>query len=108
VSLINQALRSRKIVIEAQRIDSAKVRRLFETGNFRAVRMRSKLVVCLWGSEGKSADSSVAGVRPDRQEIRIWKHLATAAEDFFEKPVARTLICALSASGRGPPFYERT
>src|SRR5260370_35485913 len=86
VRLINEAFAGEKIVIEGERIDSEKVRALFETGNFLLLYEAEQLVACVYVEvKGKRGYLGLLGVRPDRQKSGFGRRLTTAAEDYFRK-----------------------
>jgi len=109
VRLINQAFAVEKIVIEGERIDSEKVRTLFETGNFLLLYEAEQLVGCVYvEAKGKRGYLGLLGVRPDRQKSGFGRHLATAAEDFLRKAGCQAVdLRIVSVRAELPPFYER-
>src|SRR6266852_8926494 len=65
VRLINEAFAVEKIVIEGERIDSEKVRALFETGNFLLLYEAEQLLGCVYVEvKGKRAISVCLGCGP--------------------------------------------
>ena len=109
VGLINEAFAVEKIVIEGERIDSEKVRALFETGNFLLLYEAEQLVGCVYVEvKGKRGYLGLLGVRPDRQKSGFGRHLATAAEDFLRKAGCEAVdLRIVSVRAELPPFYER-
>ena len=109
VRLINQAFAVEKIVIEGERIDSEKVRTLFETGNFLLLYEAEQLVGCVYVQvKGKRGYLGLLGVRPDRQKSGFGRRLATAAEDFLRKAGCQAVdLRIVSVRAELPPFYER-
>jgi N-acetylglutamate synthase-like GNAT family acetyltransferase len=109
VRLINEAFAVEKIVIEGQRIDSEKVRALFETGNFLLLFEAEQLVGCVYVEvKGKRGYLGLLGVRPDRQKSGFGRRLTTAAEDYFRKAgCAAVDLRIVSVRAELPPFYQR-
>jgi len=109
VRLINQAFAVEKIVIEGERIDSEKVRALFETGNFLLLYEAQQLVGCVYVEvKGKRGYLGLLGVRPDRQKSGFGRRLTTAAEDYFRKAGCEAVdLRIVSVRAELPPFYER-
>ena len=109
VRLINQAFAVEKMVIEGERIDSEKVRTLFETGNFLLLYEAEQLVGCVYVEvKGKRGYLGLLGVRPDRQKSGFGRRLATAAEDFLRKAGCEAVdLRIVSVRAELPPFYER-
>ena len=109
VRLINEAFAVEKIVIEGQRIDSEKVRALFETGNFLLLYEAEQLVGCVYVEvKGKRGYLGLLGVRPDRQKSGFGRRLTTAAEDYFRKAGCEAVdLRIVSVRAELPPFYER-
>jgi N-acetylglutamate synthase-like GNAT family acetyltransferase len=109
VRLINQAFAVEKIVIEGERIDSEKVRALFETGNFLLLYEAEQLVGCVYVEvKGKRGYLGLLGVRPARQKSGFGRRLTTAAEDYFRKAGCEAVdLRIVSVRGELPPFYER-
>jgi len=109
VRLINDAFAVEKIVIEGERIDSEKVRALFETGNFLLRYEAEQLVGCVYVEvKGKRGYLGLLGVRPGRQKSGFGRHLTTAAEDYFRKAGCEAVdLRIVSARTELPPIYER-
>ena len=109
VRLINEAFAVEKIVIEGERIDSEKVRALFETGNFLLLYEAEQLVGCVYVEvKGKRGYLGLLGVRPDRQKSGFGRCLTTAAEDYFRKAGCEAVdLRIVSVRAELPPFYER-
>ena len=109
VGLINEAFAVEKIVIGGERIDSEKVRALFETGDFLLLYEAEQLVGCVYVEvKGKRGYLGLLGVRPDRQKSGFGRHLATAAEDFLRKAGCQAVdLRIVSVRAELPPFYER-
>jgi len=109
VRLINEAFAVEKIVIEGERIDSEKVRALFETGNFLLLYEAEQLVGCVYVEvKGKRGYLGLLGVRPDRQKSGFGRRLTTAAEDYFRKAGCEAVdLRIVSVRAELPPFYER-
>ena len=109
VRLINQAFAVEKIVIEGERIDSEKVRALFETGNFLLLYEAQQLVGCVYVEvKGKRGYLGLLGVRPDRQKSGFGRRLTTTAEDYFRKAGCEVVdLRIVSVRAELPPFYER-
>ena len=109
VRLINAAFAVEKIVIEGERIDSEKVRVLFETGKFLLLFEAQQLVGCVYVEvKGKRGYLGLLGVRPDRQKSGFGRRLTTAAEDYFRKAgCAAVDLRIVSVRAELPPFYER-
>jgi predicted N-acetyltransferase YhbS len=108
VRLINEAFAVEKIVIEGERIDSEKVRALFETGNFLLLYEAQQLVGCVYVEvKGKRGYLGLLGVRPDRQKSGFGRRLATAAEDFLRKAGCEVVdLRIVSVRAELPPFYQ--
>jgi len=84
-------------VIEGERIDSEKVRALFETGNFLLLYEAEQLVGCVYVEvKGKRGYLGLLGVRPERQKSGFGRRLTTAAEDIFVKLAVKRWIFASS------------
>ena len=109
VRLINEAFAVEKIVIEGERIDSEKVRALFEKGNFLLLYEAEQPVGCVYVEvKGKRGYLGLLGVRPDRQKSGFGRRLATAAEDVFRKAGCEAVdLRIVSVRAELPPFYER-
>lgn len=109
VRLINEAFAVEKIVIEGERIDSEKVRALFETGNFLLLYEAEQLVGCVYVEvKRKRGYLGLLGVRPDRQKSGFGRRLTTAAEDYFRKAGCHAVdLRIVSARAELPPIYER-
>jgi N-acetylglutamate synthase-like GNAT family acetyltransferase len=109
VRLINEAFAVEKIVVEGERIDSEKVRALFETGNFLLLHEAEQLVGCVYVEvKGKRGYLGLLGVRPDRQKSGFGRRLTTAAEDYFRKAGCEAVdLRIVSVRAELPPFYER-
>ncbi len=109
VRLINEAFAVEKIVIEGERIDSEKVRALFETGNFLLLYEAEQLVGCVYVEvKGKRGYLGLLGVRPGRQKSGFGRRLTTAAEDFFRQAGCEAVdLRIVSVRAELPPFYER-
>jgi N-acetylglutamate synthase-like GNAT family acetyltransferase len=109
VRLINEAFAVEKIVIEGERIDSEKVRELFETGNFLLLYEAEQLVGCVYVEvKGKRGYLGLLGVRPDRQKSGFGRRLTTAAEDYFREAGCEAVdLRIVSVRAELPPFYER-
>src|SRR6266851_1192388 len=100
VRLINEAFAVEKIVIEGERIDSEKVRALYEA---------EQLLGCVYVEvKGKRGYLGLLGVRPDRQKSGFGRRLTTAAEDYFRKAGCEAVdLRIVSVRAELPPFYER-
>ena len=109
VRLINEAFAVEKIVIEGERINSEKVRALFETGNFLLLYEAAQLVGCVYVEvKGKHGYLGLLAVRPDRQKSGFGRRLTTAAEDYFRKAGCEAVdLRIVSVRAELPPFYER-
>jgi N-acetylglutamate synthase-like GNAT family acetyltransferase len=109
VRLINEAFAVEKIVIEGERIDSEKVRALFETGNFLLLYEAEQLVGCVYVEvKGKRGYLGLLGVRPDRQKSGFGRRLTTAAEDYFREAGCEAVdLRIISVRAELRPFYER-
>jgi predicted N-acetyltransferase YhbS len=109
VRLINEAFAVEKIVIEGERIDSEKVRALFETGNFLLLYEPEQLVGCVYAeAKGKRGYLGLLAVRPGRQKSGFGRRLTTAAEDFFREAGCEAVdLRIVSVRAELPPFYER-
>lgn len=109
VRLINQAFAVEKIVIEGERIDSEKVRALFETGSFLLLYEAEQLVGCVYVEvKGKRGYLGLLGVRPDRQKSGFGRRLTTTAEDYFRKAGCEAVdLRIVSVRAELAPFYER-
>ena len=107
--LINEAFAVEKIVIEGERIDSEKVRALFETGNFLLLYEAEQLLGCVYVEvKGKRGYLGLLGVRPDRQKSGFGRLLTTAAEEYFRKAGCEAVdLRIVSVRAELPPFYER-
>ena len=107
--LINEAFAVEKIVIEGERIDSEKVRALFETGNFLLLYEAEQLVGCVYVEmKGKRGYLGLLGVRPGRQKSGFGRRLTTAAEDYLRKAGCEAVdLRIVSARAELPPIYER-
>lgn len=109
VRLINEAFAVEKIVIEGERIDSEKVRALFETGNFLLLYEAKELLGCVYAEvKNKRGYLGLLGVRPGRQKSGFGRRLAMAAEDFLRKAGCEAVdLRVISARTELPPIYER-
>ncbi len=109
VRLINEAFAVEKLVIEGERIDSEKVRALFETGNFLLLYEGDQLVGCVYAEvKGRRGYLGLLGVRPGRQKSGFGRRLTAAAEDFFRKEGCEAVdLRIVSARTELPPIYER-
>ena len=109
VRLINEAFAVEKIVIEGERIDSEKVRALFETGNFLLLYEAEQLLGCVYVEvKGKRGYLGLLGVRPDRQKSGFGRLLTTAAEEYFRKAGCEAVdLRIVSVRAELPPIYER-
>ena len=109
VRLINEAFAVEEIVIAGERIDSEKVRALFETGSFLLLYEAEQLVGCVYVEvKGKRGYLGLLGVRPDRQKSGFGRRLTTAAEDYFRKAGCEVVdLRIVSVRAELPPFYER-
>jgi predicted N-acetyltransferase YhbS len=109
VRLINEAFVVEKIVVEGERVNSEKVRALFETGNFLLLYEPQQLVGCVYvEAKGKRGYLGLLAVRPGRQKSGFGRRLTTAAEDFFRKAGCEAVdLRIVSVRAELPPFYER-
>jgi N-acetylglutamate synthase-like GNAT family acetyltransferase len=109
VRLINEAFAVEKIVIEGERINSEKMRALFETGNFLLLYEAEQLAGCVYVEvKGKRGYLGLLGVRPGRQKSGFGRRLTTAAEDYFRKAGCEAVdLRIVSVRAELPPFYER-
>ena len=109
VRLINAAFAVEKIVIDGERIDSEKVRALFETGNFLLLCDAEQLLGCVYVEvKDKRGYIGLLAVQPGRQKSGFGRRLATAAEDFLRKADCRAVdLRIVSARTELPPIYER-
>ena len=109
VRLINMAFAVEKIVIEGDRIDSGKVRALFETGNFLLLFEEEELLGCVYVEvKGKRGYLGLLGVQPERQKSGLGRRLADAAEDYFRKAGCEGVdLRIVSVRAELPPFYKR-
>jgi predicted N-acetyltransferase YhbS len=109
VRLINEAFAVEKIVIEGERIDSEKVRMLFETGNFLLLYEAERLLGCVYVEvKNERGYLGLLAVRPGRQKSGFGRRLATAAEDFLRKAGCEAAdLRIVSARTELPPIYER-
>lgn len=109
VQLVNAAFAVEKIVIEGDRIDSGKVRALFETGNFLLLCEAQQLLGCVYVEvKGKRGYLGLLGVRPDRQKSGLGRRLTAAAEDYFRNAGCEAVdLRIVSVRAELPPFYKR-
>jgi predicted N-acetyltransferase YhbS len=109
VGLINAAFAVEKIVIEGQRIDSLKLRALFETGKFLLLEDAAQLVGCVYVEiRDRRGYLGLLGVHPDRQKSGLGRRLVDAAEDFLRKANCQAVdLRIVSARTELPPFYSR-
>jgi predicted N-acetyltransferase YhbS len=109
VRLINEAFAVEKVVIEGTRIDSEKVRRLFETGNFLLLHEGRELLGCVYVEvKGKRGYLGLLGVRPGRQKSGFGRRLTVAAEEFFRNAGCEAVdLRIVGARTELPPIYQR-
>jgi ribosomal protein S18 acetylase RimI-like enzyme len=109
VGLINEAFAVEKIVIEGDRIDSEKVRALFENGNFLLLFEAEELLGCVYVEvKGKRGYLGLLGVRPNRQKSGLGRGLTAAAEDYFRSAGCEGVdLRIVSVRAELPPFYKR-
>jgi N-acetylglutamate synthase-like GNAT family acetyltransferase len=109
VRLINQAFAVEKMVIEGERIDSEKVRVLFETGEFLLLYEAEQLLGCVYVEvKNKRGYLGLLAVQPGRQKSGFGRRLAAAAEDFLRKAGCEAVdLRIVSARAELPPIYER-
>jgi predicted N-acetyltransferase YhbS len=109
VRLINAAFAVEKIVIEGERIDSEKVRALFETGNFLLLYDAVELLGSVYVEvKNKRGYLGLLAVQPERQKSGFGRRLATAAEDFLRKAGCQAVdLRIISARTELPPIYAR-
>jgi ribosomal protein S18 acetylase RimI-like enzyme len=109
VRLINAAFIVEKVVIEGERINSDKVRALFETGEFLLLHDATRFLGCVYVEvKGKRGYVGLLGVEPGRQRSGLGRRLMTAAEDYFRKAGCEAVdLRILSARTELPAFYER-
>jgi len=109
VRLINEAFAVEKIVIEGERIDSEKVRALFETGNFLLLYEAEQLLGCVYVEvKDKRGYLGLLGVQPGRQKSGFGRRLTTAAEDFLRKAGCEAVdLRIVSARTELPSIYLR-
>ncbi len=109
VRLINEAFAVEKIVIEGERIDSEKVRALFETGNFLLLYEAELLLGCVYVEvKNQRGYLGLLAVQPGRQKSGFGRRLTTAAEGFLRKAGCEAVdLRIVSARTELPPIYER-
>src|SRR5438552_5553215 len=108
VRLINEAFAVEKLVIEGERIDSEKVRTLFETGDFLVLEAEQLLGCVYVEMKNKRGYLGLLGVQPGRQKSGFGRRLTTAAEDFLRKAGCEAVdLRIVSARTELPPIYER-
>lgn len=109
VRLINAAFVVEKVVIEGDRIDSEKLRALFEAGKFLLLEDTAELVGCVYIEiRNRRGYLGLLGVRPDRQKSGLGRRLVEAAEDHLRKANCEIVdLRIVSARTELPPFYER-
>ena len=109
VRLINEAFAVEKIVIEGDRIDSEKLRALFETGKFLLLYEAEELLGCVYVEvKGKRGYLGLLGVRPDRQKSGLGRRLTNAAEEYFRNAGCEAVdLRIVSVRAELPPFYKR-
>ncbi len=109
VRLINEAFAVEKIVIEGERIDSEKMRALFETGNFLLLYEAEQLLGCVYVEvKHERGYLGLLGVRPDRQKSGFGRRLTSAAEDFLRNAGCKVVDLRIVSARTGlPPIYER-
>lgn len=109
VRLINAAFAVEKIVIEGDRIDSEKLRALFETGTFLLLYEADQLLGCVYVEvKGKRGYLGLLGVRPDRQKSGLGRRLTNAAEEYFRNAGCEAVdLRIVSVRAELPPFYKR-
>jgi predicted N-acetyltransferase YhbS len=109
VQLINLAFAVEQVVIEGDRIDSQKLRALFETGQFLLLFEADQLLGCVYVEvKGKRGYLGLLGVQPERQKSGLGRRLTKAAEDYFRKAGCEGVdLRIVSVRAELPPFYER-
>jgi predicted N-acetyltransferase YhbS len=109
VRLINAAFVVEKVVIEGDRIDSDKLRALFESGKFLLLEDATELVGCVYIEiRNRRGYLGLLGVRPHRQKSGLGRRLVEAAEDYLRKANCEGVdLRIVSARTELPPFYER-
>ena len=101
VRLINQAFAVEKMVIEGERIDSEKVRGLFETGDFLLLYEAEQLLGCVYVEvKNKRGYLGLLAVQPGRQKSGFGRRLAAAAEDFLRKAGCQATAQTSATRGR--------
>jgi predicted N-acetyltransferase YhbS len=108
VGLINAAFVVEKVVIEGDRIDSEKLRALFESGKFLLLEDAAELVACVYIEiRNRRGYLGLLGVRPHRQKSGLGRRLVEAAEDYLRKANCEGVdLRIVSARTELPPFYE--
>ena len=76
--LINEAFAVEKLVIEGERIDSEKVRTLFETGDFLVLEAEQLLGCVYVEMKNKRGYLGLLGVQPGRQKSGFGRRLLHA------------------------------
>jgi len=109
VRLINAAFVVEKVVIEGDRIDSKKLRVLFESGKFLLLEAAAELVGCVYIEiRSRRGYLGLLGVHPDRQKSGLGRRLVEAAEDYLRKANCEGVdLRIISVRTELPPFYER-
>ncbi len=109
VRLINAAFAVEKIVIEGDRIDSEKVRALFESGNFLLLFEAEELLGCVYVEvKGKRGYLGLLGVQPGRQKSGLGRRLTNAAEEYFRNAGCEGVdLRIVSVRAELPPFYKQ-
>ena len=109
VRLINTAFAVEKIAIEGDRIDSQKLRALFETGKFLLLSEAEELLGCVYVEiKGKRGYLGLLGVQPGRQKSGLGRRLTNAAEDYFRSAGCEGVdLRIVSVRTELPPIYER-
>jgi predicted N-acetyltransferase YhbS len=109
VRLINAAFVVEKVAIEGNRIDSEKLRALFESGKFLLLEDAAELVGCVYIEiRNRRGYLGLLGVQPDRQKSGLGRRLVEAAEDYLRKANCEAVdLRIVSVRTELPPFYER-
>lgn len=107
--LVNAAFKVEKFFIDRDRIDSAKVREMLQTGKYLLVEDRSGPIACVYVEiRGEHGYFGLLAVDPARQGEGLGRRMMTEAEDYARAagcPFADLRIVNLRVEL--PPFYRR-
>ena len=109
VPLINAAFAVEKAMIEGDRINSEKLRALFEMGKMLLLEESAQLAGCI-SIEVKNRRGylGLLAVHPSRQKSGLGRRLLAAAEGYLRKANCEAAdLRIVSARSELPPLYER-